>query len=116
MIDDNADAALTLAMLLKLKGYQVHTQSSGRAGLEAAEQVQPAAILLDIGMPDLDGYETCRLLRQQPWGKAVPVIALTGYGQAEDIQRTQAAGFNAHLVKPVDLGALTELLTQLLVG
>ena len=116
VIDDNADAALTLAMLLKLKGYQVHTRSSGRAGLEAAEQVRPAAILLDIGMPGLDGYETCRLLRQQPWGKAVPVIALTGYGQAEDQQRTHEAGFNAHLVKPVDLMALTQLLTQLMAG
>jgi PAS domain S-box-containing protein len=116
VIDDNADAALTLAMLLKLKGYQVHTRSSGRAGLEAAEQVRPAAILLDIGMPDLDGYETCRLLRQQPWGKSVPVIALTGYGQAEDLRRTHEAGFNAHLVKPVDLVALTQLLTQLLAG
>lgn len=116
VIDDNADAAQTLAMLLKLKGYQVHTRSSGRSGLEAAEQIRPAAILLDIGMPDLDGYETCRLLRQQPWGKAVPVIALTGYGQVEDQQQTHKVGFNAHLVKPVDLGALTQVLSQLLAG
>ncbi|MVM35624.1 PAS domain S-box protein [Spirosoma sp. HMF4905] len=116
VIDDNADAALTLAMLLKLKGYPVHTRNSGRAGLEAAQQLQPAVILLDLGMPDLDGYETCRLLRQQPWGKAMPVIALTGYGQVEDVQRTTEAGFTAHLVKPVDLAALTQLLTQLMAG
>lgn len=113
LIDDNADAALTLAMLLKLKGYLVHTRTSGRTGLEAAEQLRPTAILLDLGMPDLDGYETCRLLRQQPWGKQVPVIALTGYGQDEDKQRTKEAGFDAHLVKPVDLAALLQQLAQL---
>ena len=114
VIDDDADAAFTLAMLLRLTGYEVHTRNSGRTGLEAAEALQPAAILLDIGMPELDGYETCRLLREQAWGQAVVVIALTGYGQAEDRQRTKAAGFDGHLVKPVDLGALTKLLMNLL--
>ena len=114
VIDDNADAAFTLAMLLKLKGYEAHTRTNGRAGVEAAEALHPAAILLDIGMPDLDGYATCRLLREQPWGKSVPVIALTGYGQEEDRQQSREAGFDGHLVKPVDLGALTTLLTDLL--
>ena len=113
VVDDNSDAALTLAMLLKLKGYEVHTRTSGQSGLEAAERLRPAGILLDIGMPGLDGYETCRLLRQQAWGGAVVVVALTGYGQDEDRQRTKAAGFDGHLVKPVDLGELTKLLRDL---
>lgn len=114
LIDDNAEAVLTLAMLLRLKGYAVQTRTSGRAGLEAAQQLRPVAILLDIGMPDMDGYETCRRLRQQAWGQQVPVIALTGYGQAEDKQRTQTVGFTAHLVKPVDLDGLLQLLAQLM--
>ena len=113
VIDDNADAALTLAMLLKLKGYKVHTRHSGQGGIEAAESLRPAAILLDLGMPELDGYQTCRLIRQQPWGKDVVVIALTGYGQDEDRQRTKEAGFDEHLIKPVDLAALTRLLEEL---
>ncbi|UHG94951.1 response regulator (plasmid) [Spirosoma oryzicola] len=76
-------------MLLKLKGYEAHTRNSGRAGIEVAESLQPSAILLDIGMPGMDGYETCRAIRQQTWWQNVVVIALTGYGQAEDRQRTK---------------------------
>lgn len=114
IIDDNADAALTLAMLLKLKGYEVHTRTDGRSGLVAVEQLKPQAVLLDIGMSGLDGYQTCQLLRLQGWGEQVIVIALTGYGQAEDRQRTRAAGFDAHLVKPVDLTVLLNLLIALL--
>ncbi|CAN5618334.1 hypothetical protein BH09BAC4_BH09BAC4_03150 [soil metagenome] len=114
VIDDNPDATQIMSMLLKLKGYDVHSRHSGRAGLEAAERLKPAAILLDIGMPELDGYATCQLLRQQPWGEEIAVIALTGYGQEEDHQRTRAAGFTAHLVKPVDIAVLTNLLTNLL--
>ncbi|GAB3794961.1 hypothetical protein GCM10028819_10200 [Spirosoma humi] len=112
VIDDNADAAFTLAMLLKLKGYEAHTRHSGRAGLEAAEALHPSAIVLDLGMPGLDGYETCRQLRQQSWGEQVPVIALSGYGQEEDRQRTKEAGFTGHLIKPVDLDALLRLLAK----
>lgn len=114
VVDDNADAAFTIAMLLKLKGYEAHTRNSGRTGIEAAEQLQPGAILLDIGMPELDGYATCELIRKQRWGQDVVVIALTGYGQPDDRQRTQAAGFDGHLVKPVDLPTLTKLLSDLL--
>lgn len=114
VIDDNADAAMMMGMLLKLKGYDAHTRTSARAGVEAAKELRPLAILLDIGMPELDGYATCQLIREQPWGQAMIVIALTGYGQEEDRQRTRAAGFNGHLVKPVDLDALTAMLTDLL--
>ncbi|KAB7727317.1 PAS domain S-box protein [Rudanella paleaurantiibacter] len=112
VVDDNTDSAFTLGLLLKLKGYETHTRNSGREGIEAAEQLKPAVILLDIGMPGLDGFETCQLIRQQPWGHNIVIIALTGYGQPEDIQRTQHAGFNAHLVKPVSLAHITGLLRQ----
>jgi len=116
LIDDNADAGLIMRMLLERNGYEVHTRSSGRAGLAALASVRPAVVLLDIGMPDLDGYSTCRLMREQAWGRSVVIVALTGYGQAGDRQRSQAAGFDGHLVKPIDLGSLTDLLTHLLAG
>jgi len=113
VVDDNPDAVLTLAMLLKRKGHHVYTRNNGQQGLAAAESLQPEVILLDIGMPGLNGYDTCRLIRQQPWGQSMVLIALTGFGQEEDKRLSQAAGFNAHLVKPVDLDALIELLMRL---
>lgn len=113
-MDDNRDAATTLSMLLKLKGHDVQTRYSGREGLEAIQSLQPEIVLLDIGMPELDGYQTCRLIRQQPWGRDRIVIALTGYGRDEDRRRSQEAGFNAHLVKPLDVAMLTQLLNELL--
>jgi|GEM_PF-467476 len=112
VVDDNVDAATTLAMFLKLKKYEVHTGYSGRQALEAGERLRPRVVLLDIGMPDLDGYATARLIRQQPWGLDVALVALTGYGQDEDKQRSQQAGFDGHFVKPVDLAALTQWLTS----
>lgn len=114
VVDDNRDAATTLAMLLQLKGHEVHARYSGRAGIEAIESLQPEIVLLDIGMPELDGYQTCRLIRQQLWGRDRIVIALTGYGQDEDRRRSQEAGFSAHLVKPMDIAMLTQLLSELL--
>ncbi|WP_198175036.1 PAS domain S-box protein [Spirosoma arboris] len=114
LIDDNADAAFTLSMLLKLKGYQVHTCLNGRQGIQAAEELRPRVILCDIGMPELDGYQTCQLIRQQVWGKDMILIALTGYGQDEDKQLAKEAGFDAHLAKPVDLAVLIKLLNELL--
>jgi two-component system CheB/CheR fusion protein len=113
VVDDNRDAADTLSMLLKRKGYQIHTRYGGREALEAAENRQPDVILLDISMPEMDGYQTCRLLRQQPWGESIVVIALTGYGQQEARQVSAEAGFDGHLVKPVDLKTLTELVDLL---
>lgn len=113
VVDDNTDVASTLSLLLTLRGYEVHTRHSGRAAIDAIEALQPTTILMDIGMPELDGYATCRLIRQRPQGRQLIVIALTGYGQEEDRQRTWEAGFDAHLVKPVDLGTLTTLLDSL---
>ena len=111
VIDDDADAALTLSLFLKLKGHEVHRRHSGQEGIQAAEEVRPTIILCDISMPGMDGYQTARLIRKQPWGSAVLLIAVTGYGQPEDKQRSQEAGFDAHLVKPVDLETLLERLT-----
>lgn len=113
VIDDNADAALTLSLLLEFKGYQVTTACSGQEGLQTAQALHPTVILCDISMPGMDGYETCRLIRAQPWGRSVVLVALTGYGQAEDKLRTKQAGFDAHLVKPVDITDLSKWLSEL---
>lgn len=110
VVDDNKEAAFTLSMLLKIKGYQVSTYHSGQDALEAAERQRPDAVVLDLAMPGLDGYDTCRLLRQRPQGADLLVIALSGYGKEEDIRQSFESGFNAHLVKPVDLVRLIELL------
>lgn len=110
VVDDNQDAATTLSMLLKLLGNDVYTRHDGRAGIEAADSLRPQVVILDISMPGLDGYQTCRLIREQPWGQAMTLIALSGYGQEDDKRRSREAGFDAHLVKPVDLSRLNELL------
>lgn len=112
VVDDMRDSAESLAMLLRLAGNEVHTAHDGLEAIEAAERFRPAVALLDIGMPNLDGYEACRRIREQPWGKNMMLIALTGWGQEEDKRRTEEAGFNAHLVKPVDLTALMNLLAS----
>ncbi|PRY25885.1 two-component system CheB/CheR fusion protein [Spirosoma oryzae] len=113
VVDDNQDAADSFAMLLELSGYTVDVCYSGEQAIAAAEQGQPEVVLLDIGMPGLNGYETARLIRQQSWGRNLILIALTGYGQADDKRLSQEAGFDGHLVKPVDLETLTRLLTSI---
>ena len=92
----------------------MHTAHDGLAAVEAAATFQPDVALLDIGMPKLNGHEAARRIREQPWGKAMVLIALTGWGQEDDRRRSREAGFDGHLVKPVDLGALTKLLFELL--
>jgi PAS domain S-box-containing protein len=108
--DDNQDAANTLAMLLRLGGHEVHTAHGGQAALALAAAVHPEIALLDIGMPDLDGYEVARRLRAAPGGPSLKLVALTGWGQEEDKRRAQAAGFDHHLTKPVDPDRLDALL------
>lgn len=110
VVDDNVDAADSLAMLLKQTGHEVHIAYDGPKAIELAAKVQPGVILLDIGMPGLSGYDVCRRIREQAWGKEVFIIALTGRGQPEDRQKSHKAGFNAHLVKPVDHAKLAEQL------
>jgi PAS domain S-box-containing protein len=113
LVDDNADALLMLASLLELEGYEVHTASDGRGALDAAERLQPDVVLLDIGLPDINGYEVARLLRAQPALRDILLVAVTGYGQAADRRRSAAAGFDHHLVKPINFNELSPLLARL---
>jgi PAS domain S-box-containing protein len=112
VVDDNDDAAATLGMMLELWGNEVRTAHDGLVGVEQAEQFRPDVILLDIGLPMIDGYETCRRIRRQPWAKDVVIVALTGWGQDEDRRRSREAGFDHHLVKPVDATHLADLLAS----
>jgi CheY-like chemotaxis protein len=109
VVDDNRDAADTTALLLKLWGCQPLVAYGGAAGLEAALTQRPDVILLDIGLPGLDGLEVARRIRREPRMDTVVLVALTGHGQARDYQCAQEAGFNAYLLKPCDLEALHEI-------
>jgi PAS domain S-box-containing protein len=108
--DDNPDSANGLALLLKIRGNEVRTAHDGLEVISAAEAFRPEVMLLDIGMPKLNGYEVCRHIRAQSWGKTTAIIALTGWGQEEDRRRSREAGFDHHLVKPVELAVLEPLL------
>ncbi len=110
VVDDNRDAANSLAMLLRMSGHEVETVNDGPEAIERAESLQPDLILLDLGLPGMSGYEVCHLLRQTPRGKNIRIVALTGWGQEQDRRDTREAGFDDHLVKPVDLTALTRVL------
>jgi signal transduction histidine kinase/ActR/RegA family two-component response regulator len=112
VVDDNVDSAVTLGILLKMEGHEIQLAHDGQAALQAASAHKPEIVLLDIGMPRMDGYEVARRLRQQPLLEKTFLVALTGYGQDEDRRRSQECGFDAHLVKPVDLDALRDLLNQ----
>lgn len=116
VVDDNRDAAMSLAMLLKITGNETHTAHDGFEAVEAAATFRPEIVLLDIGLPKLNGYEACRCIREQPWGKNIAMVALTGWGQAEDREKSKNAGFDGHMVKPVDFVALTKLLAELSAG
>ena len=110
--DDNLDALESLAALLALNGHEVHRAQDGAAALQAAMRHRPEVIFLDIGMPQMDGYEVARRIRAHEWGKEILLIAVTGWGQESDRQRSFAAGFDFHLVKPVDLEKLDQLLSK----
>jgi CheY-like chemotaxis protein len=114
VVDDNVDAADSLAVVLKLAGNEVHTRYDGIEAVSAAAELQPDVVLLDIGMPGLDGYEACRRIRGQDRGSSRVVIALTGWGQVEDRMRSDEAGFDAHVVKPVRPETLMDLIARLL--
>jgi PAS domain S-box-containing protein len=108
--DDNHDGAESLAMILRLLDNDVRTANDGLEALERAEAFRPEIILMDVGMPKLNGLDATRRIRQQAWGRGVTIIALTGWGQAGDRERSRAAGCDDHLVKPVDLSDLEKLL------
>jgi signal transduction histidine kinase/CheY-like chemotaxis protein len=112
VVDDNLDAARSLARLLKLEGHDAEVAHDGMEAIEKAAAYKPEVILLDIGMPQMNGYDACRKIREEPWGERIKIIALTGWGQQEDRRKTRDAGFDAHLVKPVDLETLREMLTD----
>jgi CheY-like chemotaxis protein len=112
VVDDNEDGANSLGQMLQIMGNDVRVAHDGLAAIEAAEDFRPQVILLDIGMPKLDGYDACRRIRKKPWGKSTVLIALTGWGQEEDRRRTSAAGFDYHLVKPVESSTLLKVLEE----
>jgi CheY-like chemotaxis protein/two-component sensor histidine kinase len=113
IVDDNRDAADSLVMLLRLMGNDTRTAYDGKQGVDLAGDFRPDVILLDIGLPKLDGYEACRRIREQPWGKSAVLIAVTGWGQEDDRRRSHEAGFDQHMVKPVDPQDLMKLLAGL---
>jgi signal transduction histidine kinase/DNA-binding response OmpR family regulator len=110
VVDDNRDAAESLGLLLEVAGHQVRLCHDGPSALQAAEEYQPEVVLLDIGLPAMDGYQVARQLRARPTTRQALLVALTGYGQEEDLRRAREAGFDHHLVKPADLETLTGLL------
>lgn len=113
VVDDNMDAANALAMMLQMIGNEVRVAYRGDQGISLARQFSPELVLLDLGMPELDGYEVARSIRKGSWGRSMVISALTGWGQDEDRRRSKEAGFDYHLVKPVDIGALRQLLSTL---
>jgi CheY-like chemotaxis protein len=116
VVDDNRDSAESLAMLLSLRGHDTHTAHDGEEALRVAATVRPDVMLLDIGLPKLNGYDTCRKIRAEGWGRRMVIIALTGWGQDEDRRLSREAGFDGHLVKPVDDRALEALLEKSIGG
>ena len=113
VVDDNRDAAISLAMILNKMGNETQTAHDGHEAVDVAAAFKPDVILLDIGMPKLNGYDACRRIREQPWGREPFIVALTGWGQEEDRRRSREAGFDRHMVKPVDPADLVKLLTEL---
>jgi CheY-like chemotaxis protein len=113
IVDDNQDNVDSLRLLLGLMGHNVRVALEGMEGIRVAEEFRPDVVLLDIGMPNLDGHEVCRRIRAHDWGRSMVLIAQTGWGQDEDRRRTQAAGFDWHLVKPINHAALTEMLARI---
>jgi signal transduction histidine kinase len=111
VVDDNQDAANSLARLLKLNGHVVHAAYDGTEALKKAEVHQPDVILLDIGLPKINGFDVCRSIRRAPWGSNVRIVALTGWGQDQDRRDTRDAGFDHHLVKPVHPQEIEKALT-----
>ena len=113
VVDDNHDSALSLAMMLSIMGHDTRTAHDGESAVEVAESFQPEVILLDIGLPKLNGYEVAQRIRQQAWGASMYLIAVTGWGQDEDRQRSSEVGLNMHMVKPVEPSALEKVLAGL---
>jgi CheY-like chemotaxis protein len=110
VVDDYEPNLKTMSRMLKLMGHDVATAANGPETLECLEAFKPEIILLDINMPGMSGYEVARRVREHPDHASIKLVAVTGYGQDEDVQRAKAAGFDEHLVKPVDMGKLAQVL------
>jgi CheY-like chemotaxis protein len=112
VVDDNVDSASTMAMFLELSGYTVGVAHDGPEAVAAAHDFRPDVVLMDIGLPGMTGHEAGRAIRREPWGAKLVLIALSGWSQESDKQRSRDAGFNHHLVKPVEHTVLLRLLSQ----
>jgi CheY-like chemotaxis protein len=113
VVDDNHDSALSLAMMLSIMGHDTRTAHDGESAVAMAESFLPEVVLLDIGLPKLNGYEVAQRIREQAWGVSMFLIAVTGWGQDEDRERSSEVGLNVHMVKPVEPAALEKLLADL---
>jgi CheY-like chemotaxis protein len=113
VVDDNHDSALSLAMMLSIMGHETRTAHDGESAVSSAEAFLPDVVLLDIGLPKLNGYEVAQRIRGNAWGKSMFLIAVTGWGQDEDRQRSSEVGLNLHMVKPVEPSVLEKLLSEL---
>jgi DNA-binding response OmpR family regulator len=113
VVDDNHDSALSLAMMLSIMGHETRTAHDGESAVETAESFLPDVVLLDIGLPKLNGYEVAQRIREHAWGTSMFLIAVTGWGQEEDRQRSSEVGLNVHMVKPVEPAALERLFAEL---
>jgi CheY-like chemotaxis protein len=112
IVDDNVDSAVSLAMLLQLQRHEVNVAHDGREAIEAVRRHRPEIVLIDIGLPGMDGHEVARRLRQEHSREKLLLVAMTGYGQEEFRRKSQDAGFDAHMVKPVDLNELQTFLAR----
>jgi len=112
VVDDNRDSADSLAMLLTMFGHEVRTAYDGQDGVRAARSFRPDLVLMDIGLPGLNGYDAARAIRSEPWGRGLRLVALTGWGSEEDRRRSRDAGFDHHLVKPVDFDDVLQVLAD----
>jgi CheY-like chemotaxis protein len=110
VVDDNRDAAESLEMLLEFEGHEVFKAYDGADAVKTAERVRPDVILMDIGLPIVNGYEACRRIRDQAWSAAIVMVAITGWGQEDDRAQSRAVGFDLHLVKPFDHAELLRVI------
>lgn len=116
VVDDDRVAADSLAAVLRMSGYDVQSRYDGASAVAAAEELRPNLIILDLGMPIMNGYEACQKIRAQSWSQGIAIVALTGWGPESGMPSTASAGFDAHVVKPPRAGELQQVLANLLQG
>ena len=112
VVDDNEDAALSMSMILKKRGHLLAVAHDGEMAVAKGAEFKPEIVIMDIGMPKMNGYEACAAMRKTDWGKNCMIVALSGWGQEEDRQKSKAAGFDRHVVKPIDRATLEWIVTQ----